>query len=158
MDTMIAPLPAAERARIAAAYGVTKVPETVTLVRPGHSAFAVDSAVARNTWGWTPAKREKTAARRERVRVFACKGLGPKAIAAELMEKETTVRSDLLALGLAGMSGRHASSPEIDLRRQRVLALLRAGRTRKQIAAELGVTYNVIINDLRALSREAGPW
>lgn len=161
MDIQTAPLPAAERARIAAAYGVAHVPETVTLVPRGRSAFTVETPTAAACWRlggkWTRAAREKVAERRRRVAELAAGGLGPTAIAQRVNATVSTVGNDFHVLGRSARQSRRSTTKAplsvIEARRNVVLEQRRKGYAWNEIAAAIGATRNTVESDRRALVR-----
>lgn len=149
----IAPLADAERARIAAAYGVSNVPETVKVVPRGVSGIYTDPAGGGTHWRdvkWVRNGHAKAIdMRRKQVAALAEKGLNGPAIARELNQPYHSVAADIARQELS--VGRKRCLAE---RRERVAALHRRGLGPKAIAVELGVAAHRVAADISALRRD----
>lgn len=105
--------------------------------------------------GRRQAHKREIAERQAKVRELAAQGLTSAQIAASIGVKERLVQCDRAAMGISAASGFQTMPEEmarrIAERRVKVLALRKAGKVRREIAAELGISTGLVSVDLKAL-------
>jgi len=92
--------------------------------------------------------------RRENVKTHAKRGCTVSEIVRSLNISQNVVRADLKLLGMTAAPPKRQNGEVILRRRKRVAELLDSGMTRHQIAHTLGVGYNTISGDVRALRKK----